>query len=84
MTGHKIRHEIRPQGSAAPSFLESKNRRQKARTAGMHPDYWYPVCQSKDLKKGKAMGTESVSYTHLDVYKRQGPCAFFSCAVTLT
>ena len=58
MTGHKIRHEIRPQGSAAPSFLESKNRRQKARTAGMHPDYWYPVCQSKDLKKGKAMGTE--------------------------
>jgi hypothetical protein len=42
---------------AAPSFLEARNRRQKARAAGMHPDYWYPVEWSRNLKRGKAMGT---------------------------
>ena len=43
-------------GSGPPSFLESKNRRQKARSAGMHPDYWYPAEKSERLKRGKAMG----------------------------
>jgi phenylpropionate dioxygenase-like ring-hydroxylating dioxygenase large terminal subunit len=43
-------------GSGAPSFLESKNRRQKARSAGMHPDYWYPAEKSERLKRGKALG----------------------------
>lgn len=42
----------------APGFLEARSRRQKARAAGMHPDYWYPVEWSRHLKRGKAMGTK--------------------------
>jgi phenylpropionate dioxygenase-like ring-hydroxylating dioxygenase large terminal subunit len=42
----------------APSFLESRNRRQKARSAGMHPDYWYPVEKSERLGRGKVIGTK--------------------------
>jgi nitrite reductase/ring-hydroxylating ferredoxin subunit len=44
-------------GSGAPGFLEARNRWQKARAAGMHPDYWYPVEWSRRLQRGKAMGT---------------------------
>src|SRR5689334_14889099 len=28
---------------APPSFEEAKNRKQKARSAGLDPNYWYPV-----------------------------------------
>ena len=38
-----------------PSFEEAKNRRQKVRVAGMHPDYWYPVEWDKNLKRGQVI-----------------------------
>ncbi len=36
-----------------PSFSESKNTRQKVRSAGMDPNYWYPAVWSKSLKPGQ-------------------------------
>lgn len=38
-----------------PTFQTARNRRQKARTAGMHPDYWYPVELSDALRPGKVV-----------------------------
>lgn len=35
-----------------PSFEHAKTRRQKARAAGLDPDYWYAVEKSSALKKG--------------------------------
>jgi phenylpropionate dioxygenase-like ring-hydroxylating dioxygenase large terminal subunit len=35
-----------------PTFEEAKNRRQKARAAGLDPNYWYAVEHSKALKPG--------------------------------
>jgi hypothetical protein len=46
---------LRAPRSGPPSFEEAKNRRQKVRAAGMHPDYWYPVEWTERLKKGKAI-----------------------------
>ncbi|RMG98472.1 MAG: aromatic ring-hydroxylating dioxygenase subunit alpha [Deltaproteobacteria bacterium] len=40
-----------------PSFDEAKNRRQRARAAGMDPNYWYAVGRSADLRKGQVMAT---------------------------
>lgn len=39
---------------STPAFSEARNRRQKARAAGLHPDYWYPVEFDAALKPGKA------------------------------
>lgn len=36
-----------------PSFEEASNRRQKARAAGMNPDYWYAVEWEKNVKRGQ-------------------------------
>ncbi len=36
-----------------PSFEHAKNRRQKARAAGLDPNYWYAVTQSKMLRAGE-------------------------------
>ncbi len=38
-----------------PSFDEAKNRRQRARAAGMDPDHWYAVGRSADLARGQVM-----------------------------
>ena len=38
-----------------PSFAEAKNLRQKARAAGMHPDYWYAVEYDRALKPGQVI-----------------------------
>lgn len=46
---------LRTPRSGPPTFEEAKNRRQKVRAAGMHPDYWYPVEWTERLKKGKAI-----------------------------
>ena len=35
-----------------PSFEHAKNRRQKARSAGLDPNHWYAVDQSKRIRKG--------------------------------
>lgn len=40
---------------APPSFEAARNRRQRVRAAGLHPDYWYPVAHSKELKPGKVL-----------------------------
>lgn len=36
-----------------PTFHEAKNRRQKARAAGLHPDYWYAVEYDHAIKPGQ-------------------------------
>jgi phenylpropionate dioxygenase-like ring-hydroxylating dioxygenase large terminal subunit len=36
-----------------PSFGEAHNRRQKARAAGLHPDYWYAVEFDGAVKRGE-------------------------------
>ncbi|MCA9662007.1 MAG: aromatic ring-hydroxylating dioxygenase subunit alpha [Myxococcales bacterium] len=36
-----------------PTFAEAKNRRQKVRAAGLDPNYWYPVLQSRELGRGE-------------------------------
>lgn len=40
---------------APPDFAAAENRRQKVRSAGMNPDYWYPVERSRRLKPGAAI-----------------------------
>jgi hypothetical protein len=41
-----------------PSFEHAKNRRQKARSAGLDPNYWYAVQQSSRLARGQSMETK--------------------------
>ena len=41
--------------AAPPAFEEAKNRRQKVRAAGMHPDYWYPAEWDHELGKGQVV-----------------------------
>jgi len=38
--------------SAPPSFAEARGRREKARAAGLHPDYWYAVEYDRALRPG--------------------------------
>lgn len=40
---------------APPTFDEARTRRQKARSTGLDPDYWYAVGQSAHLNKGQSM-----------------------------
>ncbi len=42
-----------------PSFAEARNNRQKARSAGLNPNYWYPVEYEKKLK---AKGVVEVTF----------------------
>ena len=39
--------------SGPPLFQEARNRRQRARAAGLNPDYWYPVEYEAALKPGQ-------------------------------
>lgn len=41
--------------SQLPTFNEARNPRQKARAAGLHPDYWYPVEYDHAVKRGKVV-----------------------------
>jgi 4beta-methylsterol monooxygenase len=41
--------------AAPPGFEEAKNRRQKVRAAGLHPDYWYPVEWEKNIRPGQVI-----------------------------
>jgi len=41
--------------SGPPDFQSAANRRQKARAAGMHPDYWYAVEQDRNVKRGQVV-----------------------------
>jgi 4beta-methylsterol monooxygenase len=44
--------------SPPPTFEQARTRRQRARAAGMDPDYWYAVEQSSRLKKGQVLETK--------------------------
>jgi len=46
-----------PVDGGPPSFAQATNRRQKARAAGLSPDYWYPVEWDKKVKRGAAIET---------------------------
>lgn len=41
-----------------PSFDEARTRRQRVRAAGLDPNYWYAVEQSKNLRPGKHFATK--------------------------
>ena len=40
-----------------PDFLAARNRRQKARAAGLHPDYWYAVEYDRAVRPGQVLET---------------------------
>jgi len=44
--------------SGPPKFEEARNRRQKARAAGLHPDYWYAVGYDRALRRGQTMDVQ--------------------------
>lgn len=54
--------------SAPPSFAEAKNKRQKARAAGLDPNYWYGVAISKKLASGQVIRATFWG-THVAVYR---------------
>jgi 4beta-methylsterol monooxygenase len=41
--------------AAAPDFSTARNRRQKARAAGLDPDYWYAVEYDRAVRPGQAV-----------------------------
>ncbi|MCP6760145.1 MAG: aromatic ring-hydroxylating dioxygenase subunit alpha [Fischerella sp. CENA71] len=41
--------------SSPPTFSETKNRRQKVRSSGMNPDYWYAVEYDHAIKPGQVV-----------------------------
>ena len=43
--------------AAPPDFLTARNRRQKARAAGLHPDYWYAVEYDRAVRPGRVLET---------------------------
>jgi hypothetical protein len=43
---------------STPSFAEAKSRRQKVRSAGLNPNYWYPLGYSADVPVGKVIEAE--------------------------
>jgi len=44
--------------TSPPNFEEARNRRQKARAAGMDPNYWYAVEYDRALRPGKVIEVE--------------------------
>ena len=44
--------------SPPPSFEQAVGRRQKARAAGLDPDYWYAVEESRRLRRGDKLETK--------------------------
>ncbi|TMQ35638.1 MAG: Rieske (2Fe-2S) protein, partial [Planctomycetota bacterium] len=41
--------------AAPPGFAEARNRRQKARAAGLDPDYWYAIEYERAVKPGQVV-----------------------------
>jgi phenylpropionate dioxygenase-like ring-hydroxylating dioxygenase large terminal subunit len=41
--------------SRPPSFEQARSQRQRARAAGLHPDYWYPVEYDRALRRGQVI-----------------------------
>src|ERR1700677_3637561 len=46
-----------PTGTPPPTFEAARTRRQKARAAGLDPNYWYAVEQSNRLRRGQVLET---------------------------
>lgn len=46
-----------PATEPPPEFTQARSRRQKARAAGLDPNYWYAVEQASRLKRGEVMET---------------------------
>lgn len=44
--------------SPCPSFLDARNPRQRARAAGLNPDYWYPAEYDHALRAGTVVETK--------------------------
>ncbi|HXX66267.1 MAG TPA: aromatic ring-hydroxylating dioxygenase subunit alpha [Polyangiaceae bacterium] len=42
-----------PSLGSPPDYERARNRRQKQRAAGLHPDHWYPVLWDRELKVGE-------------------------------
>jgi phenylpropionate dioxygenase-like ring-hydroxylating dioxygenase large terminal subunit len=40
---------------AIPTFLDARNKRQKVRAAGMHPDHWFPAEYDDRVAKGEVV-----------------------------
>jgi phenylpropionate dioxygenase-like ring-hydroxylating dioxygenase large terminal subunit len=53
-----IRSPRQPPPNAPPDFLAAKTRRQKARSVGLDPNYWYAVEQSSQLATGQVIETK--------------------------
>ncbi|MFN4261487.1 MAG: Rieske 2Fe-2S domain-containing protein [Gemmataceae bacterium] len=49
---------VKPSAAPPPEFHTARNQRQKTRTAGLHPDYWYPVEYAHKLQRGQAIGVQ--------------------------
>jgi hypothetical protein len=47
------KHDYGTQKPVPPSFEEATNLRQRARVAGLDPNYWYPAFMSRDVKPGE-------------------------------
>ncbi|MGH7353491.1 MAG: Rieske 2Fe-2S domain-containing protein [Candidatus Rokuibacteriota bacterium] len=43
---------------SGPSFAEARNLREKARAAGLHPDYWYAVEYDRAVQPGAVVETQ--------------------------
>ena len=49
------RNERAPAAASPPSFASATNRRQRARAAGLDPDYWYPVEYDRAVRPGQVV-----------------------------
>jgi phenylpropionate dioxygenase-like ring-hydroxylating dioxygenase large terminal subunit len=54
---------------APPGFAEARNRRQKARAAGLNPDYWYAVEYDRAVKVGQVV---EVRFWHTSIALYRG------------
>src|SRR5262249_2244779 len=53
-----------------PAFSEARNPRQKARAAGLHPDYWYAVEYDRAVKPGRVVEIQFWK-TSIALYRRR-------------
>jgi phenylpropionate dioxygenase-like ring-hydroxylating dioxygenase large terminal subunit len=52
-----------------PGFQEARNRRQKVRAAGLHPDYWYAVEHDRAVRPGQVI---EVKFWHTSIALYRG------------
>ena len=59
-------------GRSADGGRDSSHPRQDLRRVGSHPDHWYPLAWSKDLKPGRALGVRFAGEPIVLVRPREG------------